>query len=230
MLNQKMRYRFYREHKYVSYILSEFERLIAKTDFNETSQVAHVAQQLSAIWALMCGHAEYENTTLHALLRNKGSSVHQAIESDHEEHEKHFKDLEQKLKIIIESSIPQERVLRGYEFYLAYRLFVSESLRHLYEEEAAIMPELQRLYTDDELRAVKFHTYSRMSIEQIIHMIEVLFPHMDSSDREVFLWDVKEAEPKKFAKAWVSISPKLSLEEREGLKNKLGIKTRKLKL
>lgn len=223
MLNHKMRYRFYREHKYVSYVLSEFERLIAKTDFNENAEVTHVAQQLSAIWALMCGHAEYENTTLHALLRNKGSSVHQTIESDHKEHEKHFKELEQKLKIIIDSSIPQERVLHGYEFYLAYRLFVSDNLRHLHEEEATIMPELQRLYTDDELRAVKYHTYSRMSVEQIIHMMEVLFPHMNPTDREIFLLDVKESEPKKFAQAWVGISPKLSVEERKCLKDKLGI-------
>jgi hypothetical protein len=35
-------------------------------------------------------------------------------------------------------------------------------------------------------------------------MMEVLFPHMNPADREVFLLDIKTCDPEKFAEAWHS--------------------------
>lgn len=48
-----MRAKLYREHKYVSFALSELERLIAKTDFTNDSDIEHIQDEWRSIIILM---------------------------------------------------------------------------------------------------------------------------------------------------------------------------------
>jgi hypothetical protein len=210
-----MRYRFYREHKYVSYAVSELERLIAKTDFRNKAQVDIIKNELANIEALMTGHAEWEESSIHELLRKKQSSVHTSIEIEHKEHAAQFKELQTMIASISDCQNETEQFNKGYAFYIAYRHYAANNLKHLHEEETIIMPELQKLYSDEELRAVEFKTYAQMTPEQMIQMMEVLFPHMNPNDREFFLTDIHDAEPDKFMKAWEGIKDKIESCERE---------------
>jgi len=86
----------------------------------------------------------------------------------------------------------------GYTLYLTYRKFAADNLIHLHEEETKILPELQRLYTDDELRQVEAPTYEKMTPEEMIGMMQALFPHMNPSDKSAFLSDIQKLQPEKF--------------------------------
>lgn len=216
-----MRYKFYREHKYVSFMLNELERLTAKTDFRVPSQTEKVVQEFNSLAAMLEGHAEYENSALHELLKKKNSSVHAEIEDDHKHQDEQLADLRNKLNAILESADEKEQVELGYQFYLAYRKFVGDNLVHLHEEETIILPELQRLYSDEELKAVEAHTYGIMTPEQMVSMMDHLFPQMNPNDREAFLTDIKDSEPEKFVAAWNITKLKLEPEERESLEKKL---------
>jgi len=200
-----MRYKFYREHKYVSAAINDVERLIAKTDFRVRSEVEKAKQAFDVLVHMLKGHAQYENETLHELLRKKNSEVYKHIEQDHVAYEKQIQDLEERLKKVIESTKSEEQVELGYQFYLWFRKFAGDNLLHLHEEETVILPELQRLYSDEELRKVECKTYNMMTPEQLIEMLEVLFPHMNPSDHEVFLADIKACDPEKFAAIWHQI-------------------------
>jgi len=213
--HSKMRYRFYREHKYVSYAASELERLIAKTDFRDRTQVDTIKNELANIEALMAGHAAWEESSIHELLRKKQSSVHKHIEAEHKEHTEQFKKLQEMILDISGCSNQHEQLNKGYSFYIAYRSYAGNNLKHLHEEEVIIMPELQKLYSDEELRAIEFKTYAQMTPEQMVHMMEILFPHMNPNDREFFLTDIHDAEPAKFMKAWEGIADKIESGERE---------------
>jgi hemerythrin-like domain-containing protein len=79
-----MRYKFYREHKYVSAAFNDAERLIAQTDFTDPVQVAAVKSGFHELVELLKGHAHWEDTALHELLRKKNSPVAVTIEKDHE--------------------------------------------------------------------------------------------------------------------------------------------------
>ena len=217
----QVRYKFYREHKYVSFALNDLERLIAKTDFRDSLEVERIKQEFQAVLQMLKGHAHYENNALHELLRKKGSKVYEHVEQDHKHYDMLLEDLQNKLNGVLESTLEEELLELGYQFYLAFRKFVGENLIHLHEEETIILPELQRLYSDEELRLVEFDTYRRMTVEQMIHMLEVLFPHMNASDREFFLGEIKDSEPEKFSQVWLGIEPKLPSKEREYLAEKL---------
>ncbi|NNM44169.1 MAG: hypothetical protein HKM07_07490 [Chlamydiae bacterium] len=220
-----MRYKFYREHKYVSFLLHEVERLVAKTDFRTPSQVHRVQEEFTFLVNLLEGHADYENEALHELLKKKGSSIHVHSEEDHKLQHEQLQWLQNTLTKVKECTDEEEQIELGYQFYLHYRKFVSDNLAHLHEEETIILPELQRLYTDEELQATSFATYEIMTAQEMIHMMEGLFPHMNPSDKEAFLTDIKKSQPEKFIVAWEGIKDQFSPEERDYFENSLLLKS-----
>jgi DUF438 domain-containing protein len=205
-----MRVKLYREHKYVSFALSELERLIAKTDFTDNTAIAHIQNEWQRVKEMLEGHAYHEEHHFHALLEKKGSHVHHEVHNDHEHQEETLKNLQCLLDIVKTSSDPVEA---GYQFYLAYRKFVGDNLLHLYEEETKLLPELQRLCTDEELRAIEYPTYEMMTLEEMVEMLQVLFPHMNFSDKCAFLMDINLAQPEKFLQLWDRVKGFLSAEE-----------------
>lgn len=212
------RYRLYREHKYVSFLLSSFRAEVAKVDFSLDVNVNRIKEQFGEITALMHGHASHENNSIHELLRNKDSLVHEKIEADHSTHEDTFEKLNQLLIVILEDIDIANRIELGHQFYLEIQRFEAENLLHQIYEETIIMPELQRLYTDEELLdKIDSKTYALMTSEQLIDMMKILFPHMNADDRKFFLKDIYRTQPTKFITAWKGILPILDVSEREQL-------------
>lgn len=201
-----MRYQFYREHKYVSFALNDLERLVAKTDFRNQDETQKITTEFHAVVEMLEGHAHYEEEKLHEMLKRKGSTVFEHAEEEHEHYEEMLGNLTNLLKELEGAVGEEERIELGYQFYLAFRKFVGANLLHLDGEETIILPELQRLYTDEELQAVEFDTYEKMTPEEMIHMLEVLFPHMNPVDKEAFLKDIKESQPEKFKIVWDAIN------------------------
>ncbi len=194
-----MRAKLYREHKYVSFALSELERLIAKTDFTDDAEIARIQSEWKGVREMLEGHAHHEENNFHALLEKKGSTIHHEAHDDHEKQEETLENLEQLLDAVKTSS---DRIESGYQFYLAYRKFVGDNLLHLHEEETKLLPELQRLCTDEELRAIEYPTYNTMTVMEMVNMVQHLFPQMNFSDKCAFLTDIRIAEPQKFLQLW----------------------------
>lgn len=209
-----MRYQFYREHKYVSAALNDLERQIAQTNFSNPQEVEEVAKEFQGLSEMLKGHAHYENEKLHALLEQRGSLVHKHAENDHAHQDEHLLEIQSGIERIIKAKAIEEKISLGYQLYLTYRKFVADNLNHLYEEETLILPELQRLYTDEELKEVEAATYRMMTSKELIEMLQVLFPHMNPCDRSAFLSDIREAQPEKFPTVWNGIAHQLTEQER----------------
>ena len=92
-----MRYKFYREHKYVSFALNDLERQIAKTDFRVLQEVEKIKIEFEAVVQMLKGHAQYENSSLHELLRKKHSPVYESAEADHQHYDDVLDDLSLRL-------------------------------------------------------------------------------------------------------------------------------------
>lgn len=218
-----MRYQFYREHKYVSSALNTLERLIAKTDFRNLQEVITVGQEFQSLTEMLKGHAQYENDRLHALLKKRHSKIHEHAEEDHAHQDEQLLQIQEIINSISHGVTDDEKVSIGYTLYLTYRKFVADNLIHLHEEETMILPELQRLYSDEELKQVEAPTYDEMTPQEMIEMMQVLFPHMNPSDRLAFLSDIQTIQPEKFISAWNGIAPTLTREEQSSLSKQLQI-------
>ncbi|HEV2524096.1 MAG TPA: hemerythrin domain-containing protein [Gammaproteobacteria bacterium] len=226
------RYRLYREHKFVSIQVSDLERFIAKVDFTDFKQIAEVKNKLGGIIELMENHAKHEEERIHPLLKKKSSELIKTIEVEHQGHKILFEDLNRRLAEIeatnqkTDGTEAKERLIAlGYEFYLAYRNFVAINLTHINEEENLIMPEIQKYYTDKEIKeAVDFPVYESISADDMVDMMSVLFPTMNIDDKEAFLRDLDESQSEKFLEAWPKIALTLDEKEMSQLIEKLGRK------
>lgn len=193
-----MRVKFYREHKYVSAALNNLERLIAKTDFRKNTEIEEAKAEWADLSGMLQGHAGYEEEKLHSLLEKKGSTVHLLAHNQHEEMDAAFPEIDSLFNEVITEDDQDKKVEIGYKLYLTFRKFVGNNLLHLHEEETKILPELQRLYSDEELRLVEDSTYQILTPQEMIHMLRVLFPHMNALDKEAFLKDIEISQPHKF--------------------------------
>lgn len=201
-----MRYRFYRVHKYVCFELAEFERAAARTDFLDPKACLALKEKWMGLIQLLKHHGEYEDAHIHDLLLQKNSKLQLQIEKEHQEHEHAFNDLTHQLETAITTQGCSEKILKGNEFYLSYRLFYSEMLKHIYDEEKILLPELQALYSDEELAKLQAKTYQKMTPEQMLAMLNVLFPHANPEDMSFFTNEMKAAEPEKFKIVWEGLS------------------------
>lgn len=222
-MNNITRYKFYREHKYVSFRFSELERLIARTDFRNDEDLVKVKQEFEELIGLLVAHASYEDNSLHEMLKKKNSAVYKQIEQDHEHLDEQITSLRKLLDSIGNAYLPEDKVDVGYQFYLWFRKFSGDNLIHLHEEETIILPELQRLYSDEELKQVEAVTYKIMTAEELVGMLKELFPQMNPADWEVFLVDIKDAVPAKFADVWCGIKDTMSQAQQEYFVRKLHI-------
>jgi hypothetical protein len=190
--------------------LNELERLIAKADFANDPAIEHIQDEWQSIKEMLKGHALHEEQNIHALLEKKGSTIHHEAHNDHNHQEVALGNLQYLLDIIKTSP---DRTEAGYQFYLAYRKFVGDNLLHLHEEETKLLPELQRLCTDEELRFIEHPAYDLMTAKEMVEMMQVLFPHMNFSDKCAFLTDIRLAQPKKFLELWDKANEFLNTEE-----------------
>jgi len=164
---------------------------------------------------MLKGHAEYENERLHVLLKQQNASTgtYLHVEEDHAVQDKQLLIIEEILRGISLECCKEKRIEEGYRLYLIYRKFVADNLAHLHEEETKILPELQQLYSDAELLQVEAPTYREMTPEEMVHMIQVLFPHMNIHDKRAFLSDILSLEPKKFEIVLKAIQPLITENE-----------------
>lgn len=208
------RRRLYTEHKYVTYTLSEFSRFVAKTDFSNNDQIGVVKDKFEGVKGLMNGHAAHENERIHELLRRKGSHVQDAMETDHAGHDSTFHSLDEVLELSLTETDVEQKKAAGYRFYLEFQKFEASNLMHQFYEETQIMPELHRLYTDEEiLEFVDKHSYEQMSGEDLAGMMQELFPHFNKDDKYGMLNDIRLTQPAKFQVAFSGVLPMLSEEE-----------------
>ena len=214
-----MRYKFYREHKFISATINAMAESIAKADFSADADTKEVLVQFEALRAILGAHAHYEDVVLHKLLRQKNSTVQASAEADHAHYKALLASFVQDIQNMLASKNSIERIGLGDAFYLAFRKFASDNLRHLYEEEEIILPELQRLYSNQELCTIECSLYE--TDQQVTSLMNDLFPHMNPNDREAFLTDIKTCDPVKFAHAWESINATLEPSERAILAQKL---------
>lgn len=217
-----MRYRFYREHKFISAALSDVERLFAQTDFCDDVELKKAEAEFAALANMLTMHAQYENDRIHNLLRIKNSSVHVNAEIEHEQQHASIDAIKRMLDEIRNLKSADEKIEKSYDLYLAYRKFFAENLLHLHEEETLILAELQRNYTDDELQSVAAIAYNEMTPDDMMHMAQGLFPHMNKHDRHAFLTTMHKLVPKKYKQAWPNLQRLLSDDEKKALEYLIG--------
>jgi hypothetical protein len=198
-------------------------QFIGSLNFSEIDAVAQAKDRMQNLKFLLEGHADYEESRIHTILKERGSLLFQKAELEHNNHTLFFEKADKCLMDIENRQNPADKNHLGYLFYLELREFFAQNLIHFDYEEKVILPELQRLTSDEDILEIDSQTYRQMTSDQMIHMMDVLFPHMNSDDRFTFLKDIKDCQPEKFEAAWQGIRSKIDEQERDTLMKSLNI-------
>ena len=210
------RRKLYTEHKFVTATLEDFARKVAIADFRDNEQIGNVKTGFENVKGLMHGHAAHENERIHALLRKKGSHIQDGIEADHAGHDATFQTLDELLVQALTQTDNDIKLDLGHQFYLTFQKFQADNLMHQFYEETKILPELLKLYADEEILAeVDGHTYglSEMDTDALAGMMQALFPYFNKDDKYGMLNDVRLSVPAKFPETFNKVLPCLSAEE-----------------
>ena len=213
-----MRYKLYREHKYISAAVNDVVRLLARADFLLPETIVEIKKAFAGLWPVLAWHSQYEDEIYHPLLVSHGVYDFAQIETDHLENKQKIIALENQLAAIVALTEPVLRVEAGYQLYLAFRKFSTQNLQHLDIEEECLLPLFQKLCSDQELRAAEFATYQAMPAEHMVHIVKTIFPHMNIHDRRAILTDFKACDTQRFTVLWEGIEADLDQAERLSLK------------
>jgi len=216
-----LRFRLYREHKYLFSVFTQLLQKLAGLDLLDRQAFKEFKLEFKHLADLLTAHAQYEDGRIHALLKAKGSCITDIAETEHREQHRFLEQMANDLEVLEKEKSLEARYSISYELYLKLRKFFGQNLAHFEYEEKVIMPELQRLATDEEIKAIDHQSYKQMSSEQLVHMLQVLFPHFNPEDRLVFLADIQDIVPEKFILAWPQIANLLPDEERARLLKQL---------
>lgn len=217
------RFRVFREHKFIISLFSDLVKKVGVLDFGDIPCVSELHGEVKKLADMLHSHATYEETRLMKLLIERGSPLMKAINEQHQSHEQEFEGILAQIDAIKSEPEVEKRFELGYRLYLVLRKLFADMLLHLDDEERLIMPELQRLMTDDEIKAVEHDTYAKMLPEHMVQMMRALIPYFNPDDRSVFFLDMYKAQKQKFLIAWEEIKTCLAAEEAAMIESKLGI-------
>jgi hypothetical protein len=190
-------YNFYTTvHKYVRVRLFEVCQQMAKTDFQDSRQFSQLQADYHDLIKMLEGHGAHEDREHVRMLRDKASPLVSAM---HEQHCQ-LEDMTRELSGLFEDANKSKD--QAYALYLKFVHFVATYLEHTVYEETAVMPELSRLYSREQLRTLADRVHSVMTDEQMDAMLDRLFPPGNRHDREAFLQDICEGAPTKFPRVF----------------------------
>lgn len=192
-------------------MLAELDKQTALADFRKDDVVRGIKESFENMVGMMNGHADHENKHIHPLLKAKNPPVVDKIENDHSGHAMVFSTLEKHLNDILASNDPDERIRLGHDFYMGLQRFEGENLLHQVTEETEIKTALHCYYSNEQLvQAIDGKAYEEMSSNDIIDMMQFLFPTFNPSDRFELLMDICILQPAKFTDVWKAIAPSIT--------------------
>jgi hemerythrin-like domain-containing protein len=166
-------------HKALRASLFELSRRAAATDYGDQHAVQGIVETLRALLARLSAHARHEATFIHPLLESKTGAkdfdaAHDALE------------LEQacltRLLDAVAAAPADQRQPAGLAFYRALNAFIARYLEHLDREEA-VMPELWKRCSDEELRSVMARFGASRPLDEALADIGWMLPALSAPEQ-----------------------------------------------
>lgn len=144
---------FFAIHKAIRYGLCQLLLDAGTTAFGDDAEAGALLGRLRAQLDLCERHAEMEDRFIRPALAERTRGALEVFELGHAELRRTVEEL-RALALAVSEAPPADRARSGRTLYLHLGSFLAESLTHMAEEERVIQPLLERLFTDDELRAI----------------------------------------------------------------------------
>ncbi|MGB6977419.1 MAG: hemerythrin domain-containing protein [Gammaproteobacteria bacterium] len=200
-------------HKAQRQRLFELSVKIGRTDFDDSTQVTKVREELQKMIAHLRKHAHTDETFIHPLF-NKVGQEGQLLEEEHHALENSFDELE----IIGASSNARSKL------YVQFNRFLAAYLQHIDEEEVTQVEILWKHFNDQELMEVMKNFQQSLTPQENAAGLEFVLPCLSVPEVINMLSKIQNTAPLPAFQAACAITENaFSTTEWEGIKKALSI-------
>jgi hypothetical protein len=190
------RFDLYRSaHKGVRKALFDALTRIGAADCRSQAEAATCAELTRGIVALSRKHIGSEIRFIHAAVEAREPGLMRALDHAHDEHAQHLDWLEAIARDLVAAPASNRRMAIGARLYEALSQFVAAELTHMAQEEQIVMPELWRLFSDDELRGMQQAIIQALGPDGLAMFLRPMLPAMSPVEREKMLAGLKMGLP-----------------------------------
>lgn len=197
-------------HKGLRFEMGRLQSRLGAFDPASAPDRAAILSELKSYLELAEIHLFDEDKVIHPQLEARAPGSTRVIADDHDHHRAAFAEL----RALIDTAARADsasRCSRFHSLYLAFSRFVADDLAHLHREETEILPLLQRLFSDAELRAMEQEIVATVPPAKLMMFIRLMLPAMNHSERYIFLNDARTHAPSELYEGIVEQGAKPSL-------------------
>ena len=152
-------------HKAIRFALADLLARMGQADFADEQASQRIASDLELVLALCEDHRRTEDEIVFPNLRSRMSGDLVAILDDHEDQTRIVEELLAASRTLLAESAANRPVV-GRTLYLHFTKFVGELLAHMAEEEQVASPLFDRLFSEEEVRAIHAKVMGFLSIDE----------------------------------------------------------------
>ncbi len=162
----------------------QISELAGRTDPNVPGGLEVLRSRIAAFREELRNHAQMEGSFIHPTLAQRVPGGARVLEEEHGVMNRHLDDIMAMADLLVQGSPPAtESKALAQELYLAWNRFVAFYLMHIDTEEERVQPELWRLCSDAEVRAMLGKILGAESPEQLALDVAMMLPAMTRSER-----------------------------------------------
>ena len=190
------RFDLYRSaHKGVRKALFDAVTRIGAADCRDAAAASAAAGIARSLVALSRKHIGSEMRFIHPAVEARAPGLLADLDHAHDDHARQLDALEAIARDLEAARDAAARVTLGGRLYEMLSLFVAAELAHMAQEEQAIMPELWRLFSDEELLAMQQAIIAALGPDGLAMFLRPMLPAMNPTERERMLGGLKHGLP-----------------------------------
>jgi hypothetical protein len=173
-------------HKGLRLALSQLLARLGACDGEDCTELTDLLTDLRSQYRMSARHLANENICIHPALEARAPGACAYLARAHEHHGESLHELESLIRDV-EQADDGHRRLKLHRLYLRFSTFVADDFTHMAEEEQLILPVLQSLFTDDELRGVEDRIISGLSADEVVSFGRFMIPAATRHERIALL-------------------------------------------
>lgn len=194
--NYANRFDLYRSaHKGVRKALFDAVTRIGAADCRNPAEASAAAELARGIVALSRKHIGSETRFIHGAVEARVPGLMRALDHAHDDHTQQLDWIEAVARDLEAAPVAMPRMALGARLYESVALFVSAELAHMAQEEQTIMPELWRLFSDEELMGMQQAIIAALGPDGLAMFLRPMLPAMSPPERATMLVGLKQGLP-----------------------------------
>lgn len=181
-------------HKAIRHAGAQMLMRLGNAGWEDALDSAGLVADLQLLLDFIRRHMEEEEDVIHPAIELRLPSFCQVVERQHRRQQARLSDMDLLIARMARNG-EDERPTVGHQLYLAFAAFFGDQLCHMQEEETAVLPMLQQIFTDAEILGMEQRIFDQIPLDTMLGCIRRLVPALNPRERAQLMRGLREGMP-----------------------------------